>query len=67
MANQYIQEMGHLASKYTEFKTKYNTSNKINKNIELFITEGKKVVEALKMRITKEDKGLYHLIKEKNL
>ena len=67
MANQYIKEMGDLAGDYTEFKTKFNTSNKINNNIELFITEGKQVIEALKTRITKEDKGLYHLIKEKNL
>ena len=67
MANQYIQEMGHLAQEYTSFKNKYNVGSKIRGQEEAFIREAHLVIKALKERMEREDKGLYQIIKEKNL
>lgn len=67
MTQQYINEMGSLAADYTQFKNKYNTSTKVNTNLDLFIVETKTIIEALKNRMNKEDTQLYRLIAEKNL
>lgn len=67
MAQQYIDEMGHLSEEYTHFKTEYNTAIKIQAKPETFLIEAKKVIEALIKRIDKEDNELYTLILEKNL
>ena len=64
---QYISEMGNLASEYISFKNKYNVASKIKESRKEFQKEGKIIVAALKKRIEKEDRGLYHLIKERNL
>ena len=64
---QYISEMGNLASEYISFKNKYNVASKIKESGKEFQKEGKIIVAALKKRIEKEDRGLYHLIKERNL
>jgi succinate dehydrogenase flavin-adding protein (antitoxin of CptAB toxin-antitoxin module) len=67
MTNQYINEMGSLAADYTQFKNKYNTSTKVNTNIDMFIIETNAVIDALKDRMEKEDTQLYRLIVEKNI
>jgi hypothetical protein len=67
LANQYISEMGDLAAEYITFKNKYNIASKIRENRERFLTEGKIIITALRNRIEKENCGLYHLIKERNL
>lgn len=67
MTKQYINEMGDLASAYTEYKNKYNVRNKISKDVDLFIRDTAEIVEALKKRIVKENNELYHLIVERNL
>ena len=67
MVDQYISEMGNLASEYIGFKNKFNIASKIKENREGFQIEGKIIIAALKKRIEKEDCGLYHLIKERNL
>lgn len=67
MAKQYIQEMGDLAQEYTAFKMKYNVGSKIRGQEETFMKEARLVIKALKERMEREDKGLYQIIKEKNL
>jgi hypothetical protein len=59
--------MGSLAADYTQFKNKYNTSTKVNTNIDMFIIETNAVIDALKDRMEKEDTQLYRLIVEKNI
>jgi hypothetical protein len=67
LTNQYITEMGNLANEYVIFKEKYNTARKINMNMDKFLDDTKNTMNALRKRIEKEEKGLYHLIQEKNL
>ncbi len=67
MAEQYNVEMGSLAAEYAVFKGKYNMANKIKDNLEEFLTEGRRIIHALKKRIEKENSGLYRLAKEKNI
>ncbi len=66
-ASQYIQEMGHLAEEYADFKNNFNVGSKIGGNIDAFMTEADHIMTALEKRMIKEDTELYHLIKVKNL
>lgn len=67
LTNQYKNEMGNLAEEYTKFKNNYNTKNKINQNITMFLPDTIKIMTVLKNRIEKEDKELYRLIFERGL
>jgi hypothetical protein len=67
LAEQYIDEMGDLANAYTEYKNNYNVAGKIKRNPDAFVKDSIKIIEALKKRITKEEKELYKLIRERNL
>jgi hemerythrin-like domain-containing protein len=67
MASVYMNEMGNLASEYTEFKNKYNISSKIKGNVDIFISDAKRIMDVLNKRIQKEDSELYYLVKERKL
>jgi hemerythrin-like domain-containing protein len=67
MADEYAREMGDISAKYIEFKNSYNVSSKINAKMDLFIEEAQAMIKALKTRMQKEEQGLYHLVKIKNL
>lgn len=67
LAKLYIDEMGDLANAYTEYKSNYNVASKINKNLDSFVNDTKKIVAALEKRISNEDKELYRLVREINL
>jgi hypothetical protein len=67
MADEYAREMGDISAKYIEFKNSYNVSSKINAKMDLFIEEAQTMIKALKTRMQKEEQGLYHLVKIKNL
>lgn len=67
MANQYINEMGDLANKFTEYKNNYNIGSKIAAKLDSFTSDTKIIMEALQKRMAKENKELYILIKERNL
>lgn len=67
LANEYLEEMGNLASVYTSFKNNYNVGRKINENKEAFLKELQVIMKVLKERITKEDNELYRLVQLKNL
>jgi hypothetical protein len=67
ITTKYISEMGDLAEQYIQFKNKYNVGSKIAANMEVFLGDTRKILDALTGRMKKEDKGLYQLIKDKNL
>lgn len=67
MAKQYIQEMGNLNEAYTSYKMAFNASSKIIGNMDLFISETKKTMDALRGRMDKEDQQLYRIILERKL
>jgi iron-sulfur cluster repair protein YtfE (RIC family) len=60
-AEAYTSEMGGLSDKYKEFKTKFNTKNKILADINLFKSESRNVFMAIEKRINKEDNDLYKI------
>lgn len=60
-AKDYAEEMGDLSKIFMEFKRKYNTPTKINRNSDFIHSEAKKVFEAIEERIAKEDHDLYQL------
>ncbi|UOW69555.1 hemerythrin domain-containing protein [Paraclostridium bifermentans] len=62
-AKHFIAEMGHISKTFNDFKLKFNTKNKILKNINEFKIEYPKVMDAIFNRLNKEDKNLYILIK----
>jgi len=62
MAQEYIDEMGDIADKFTEYKNKYNTKGKILSNEGTFIEDTKKIVSQIRIRMRKEEDGLYNLI-----
>ncbi len=67
LADLYIQEMGHLAEEYINFKNNFNVASKISSNLDTFMTEANRIITALKERMLKEDKELYHMITVKKL
>lgn len=67
MAQQYISEMGNLDEAYTAYKVAFNVSSKIKMNKDLFISETKKTMDALRKRMDKENQQLYRIIVERKL
>ncbi|BCN31811.1 hemerythrin domain-containing protein [Anaeromicropila herbilytica] len=67
LAKEYMDEMGDLANEYNEYKSNYNVASKILKDLDSFVNDTTKILKALKLRLSKEDHGLYQLIKDKSL
>ncbi|MCR8746823.1 hemerythrin domain-containing protein [Romboutsia lituseburensis] len=63
IAKNFIIEMGHISKSFNDFKLKFNTKNKILKNINEFKIEYAKIIDSIFNRLNKEDKNLYILIK----
>lgn len=60
-AESFEKEMEGILEVFLNFKEKYNTSVKIDENINLFKKETLAVLKALEERIAKEEKSLYTL------
>ncbi|EOR24415.1 hemerythrin HHE cation binding domain-containing protein [Clostridium sartagoforme AAU1] len=63
IALEYSQEMGNIHKVFEEFKSNFNTKNKILNDIDKFLIESNKVLKLLKNRIDKEDRSLYPKMK----
>ncbi len=61
LANQYIFEMGKLIDEYTILKCTY-TEKRMKEKLDEFIKDAKEVMKAIKVRFTKEENELYHLL-----
>lgn len=59
IAKEYRDEMGNIFVKFSNYKNKFNTKNKISSDVDGFLKESKDVIELLETRIFKEDKHLY--------
>jgi len=59
IALKFEQEMGNISTVFSEFKIKYNTSDKIQANEKYFKTEVLKLISLLENRLNKEEKELY--------
>lgn len=62
MANSYINEMGNIASVFTDYKNQFNTKNKINEKLDTFIDQTKSILNEIRKRILKEETELYRII-----
>lgn len=58
----YIEEMKEVTKAYTDYKSRYNTTTKIENNIDGFKQETKQVFKVLANRIDREEKELYPLL-----
>lgn len=64
LANSYINEMGDISDVFTDYKNSFNTKSKIlSEGIDKFVLETKKMLKSIESRITKEENGLYKMIK----
>ncbi|MDR3593922.1 hemerythrin domain-containing protein [Clostridium sp.] len=63
LANSYIDEMGGIADIFTDYKNQFNTKSKIiAAGIESFLTETRKILKSIEIRINKEENELYKMI-----
>lgn len=62
MAQDYQKEMGDLTSVFQKFKEQYNTRSKILKGMDDFAIDAENIMKIIKIRIQKEEAGLYKLI-----
>ena len=62
LAKAYQEEMGDLAEKFTIYKDKYNTKQKIAQNLSSLKSETVTILQAIEKRIQKEEKELYTFI-----
>jgi hypothetical protein len=63
LANSYIDEMGGIADIFTDYKNQFNTKSKIiTAGIESFLTETRKILKSIEIRINKEENELYKMI-----
>lgn len=60
-AQKFINEMGGIATAFTQYNDKWKTASTIQTNPDGFIRETKGIVDALGARITKENNELYTL------
>jgi hemerythrin-like domain-containing protein len=67
LTKEYISEIGNIADRYTNFKTNYNVTSKINKDVDKFLEDAKVMMKEIKNRISKEDRELYFLAKQKGI
>ncbi|KOA19304.1 hypothetical protein CLHOM_24100 [Clostridium homopropionicum DSM 5847] len=58
----YSEEMKEVSKAYEDYKSKYNTVNKVKQNIVEFNKDTEKIFEALSSRIDREEKELYPLL-----
>lgn len=63
MSKEFQTEMGSLGDKFTEFKSKYNTSSKLLDNISVAEREINGMCDQIITRMNKEDNKLYPLAK----
>lgn len=61
-AQAYIDEMGTISTVFMEYKDRFNTRTKITNEIDLFVSESKRIFSLLQQRIAKEDSNLYQQI-----
>ncbi len=66
LSQQFSREMGGLIAVFTDFKSKYLSSAKINANATDFITELRQINGAIRERINKEELHLYPLAASAN-
>lgn len=67
LTKEYIREIGNIADQYTSFKNNYNVASKINKDVNKFLEDTKVMMKEIKNRISKEDRELYFLAKQKGI
>ncbi|NMA84217.1 MAG: hemerythrin domain-containing protein [Epulopiscium sp.] len=65
MAKLYMDEMGYINEEFAKYKNSFNTKSKIEKNVENFKAETKRIFEILENRVLKEETELYPAIKIK--
>ncbi|HBQ85964.1 MAG TPA: hypothetical protein DD811_05740 [Syntrophomonas sp.] len=58
----YAEEMKEVTGAYADYKSRYNTTTKIENNIDGFNQETKQVFKVLANRIDREEKELYPLL-----
>lgn len=56
-------EMGDLAQKFNDFKSRYTSSSYIKQNAATFLYDAKAIMESINERIEREDRELYPLMK----
>ncbi len=61
-AQAYIDEMGTISTEFMAYKDRFNTRTKITNEIDLFVSESKRIFSLLQQRIAKEDSNLYQQI-----
>ncbi len=61
-AQAYIDEMGTISTEFMAYKDRFNTRTKITNEINLFVSESKRIFSLLQQRIAKEDSNLYQQI-----
>ncbi|MBE6043171.1 hemerythrin domain-containing protein [Clostridium sporogenes] len=59
----FFEEMKEVTMAYENYKSKYNTANKIKQNIEAFNKDTKQVFKTLMDRIQREENELYPLLR----
>lgn len=62
IAEQLNKEMGSLAAGFMEYKHTYMLASKIKEEPQKFISESKRIIDALKNRLNTEDQKLYPLV-----
>ncbi|WP_194192136.1 hemerythrin domain-containing protein [Clostridium chrysemydis] len=62
IAKDFINEMGHIANTYSDFKVKYNTQKKILDNLNDFNKDCTLIINTIENRLMKEDTKLYVLL-----
>ncbi len=62
MAQRFMDEMGGIGKVLEEYKTKWMTVAKIQDNSAAFVTETKGIIDALALRIEKENNELYEAL-----
>ena len=60
----FINEMGGLSTAFDEYRGLYKSSNYIKDKPEAFIRDTKKIIEALRKRVKKENEDLYLLAEQ---
>ena len=63
ISNRFAAEMGGLAQKFNDFKSRYAASAQIKADTAPFLYEAKFVLEAIQERIAPEERELYTLMK----
>ncbi len=62
VAEEYVEEMGDISEKFSEYKTRFNTKSKIISDLEGFLSESAKILRMIEERIKKEDTNLYRVL-----